>query len=233
MIKITEKELVKFIDQTNLKPQATEEEMRKFLEEAKKYDFCGVAIMPAWAPLASKILKGSDVKIVVAIGFPLGTIPTELKVEEVKWVLENSSNCEIDMVMNIPLLKSGKYVAVRKDIEAVVKAAEGVPVKVIIEVPLLTKDEIVIASLISELAGAQYVKTSTGFKGFKGWRPTTAEDVRFIKSVVGDKMKVKAAGGIRTLSQALEIIEAGASRIGTSSGVQIVEDYRRLSKLFP
>lgn len=228
-VKINEKELARYLDQTNLKVEASESEITQFVEDAKKYEFYGVAIMPYWVPLATKILKGSKTTIIAAIGFPSGTIPTESKVEETKWCIENGlPNIEIDMVMNLSWLKSRRYDLVRKEIEEVVKAADGRVVKVIIEAPLLTKDEIVIASLIAEAAGANFVKTSTGFKGFHGWRPTTPEDVRLIRNVVGKQVKVKAAGGIKTTGQALAIIEAGADRIGTSSGVQIVEGLVRL-----
>ena len=232
MISISEEQLVKYLDQTNLQPQVSKDEMRRFLEEARAYDFYGVAIMPAWVPLASEILEGSDTRIVAAIAFPLGTLPTKLKVQETKWVIANSlPSTEIDMVINNAFLKAREYGKVRDDICAVVEAAEGHTVKVIIEVPALTRDEAVIASLISQEAGAQFVKTSTGFKGFRFMRPTTVEDVKLIKSVVGDRVKVKAAGGISRLDQVLAIVEAGASRVGTSSGVRIVETYRQYKKL--
>lgn len=232
MLEITEKELVKYIDQTNLKPDITEDQMSHFLQEAREYQFCGVAIMPSWIPLAAKMLQGSNTRIVAAIGFPLGTIPTELKVAETNWAIENGGpDIEIDVVMNKAFLKSRKYKLVEDDISAVVKAANGKTVKVIIEVPALTRDEVVIASLIAEIAGAQFIKTSTGFKGFTFMRPTTVEDVKLIKSVIGNRLKVKAAGGIRTIDQALALIEAGADRIGTSSGVSIVEGYRKLKAL--
>jgi len=227
-MKLTVKHLVKYLDQTNLKPEATEEEIREFIEKSKEFEFYGVAVMPLWVPLAREILKGSETRLVVAIGYPLGTIPTELKVQEVKWAVENGpSNLEIDMVMNLALLKSGNYDGVREDINAVVKAADGRIVKVIIEAPLLKREEVVIASMLSELGGAHFVKTSTGYKGLYGWRPTTVEDVKLIKSVVGERLKIKAAGGINTLDQVLALIEAGASRIGTSSGVHIVETLKK------
>jgi deoxyribose-phosphate aldolase len=231
MVKIMEEELVRYIDQTNLKSEATEDEMICFLQEAKKYRFYAASILPSWMPLGAKILQGSETRVDAVIGFPLGTVPTELKVVETKWAIENGTpEMEIDMVMNVSLLKSRKYGFVKGDISAVIKAAEGNTVKVIIEVPLLTPEEVVIASLICEIAGAQFVKTSTGFKGLAGWRPTTIEDVKLIKSVVGNTLKVKAAGGIRTIDKVLAMIEAGADRIGTSSGVPIVEEYRKFKK---
>lgn len=237
--KITEEELVKIIDQTNLRTDLSEEEIKEFIEEAKRYNFYGIAVMPIWVPLATKMLANSDMKIIAAIGFPLGAIPTELKIEETKWVIENgpssSDKLEIDFVMNITQLKSGNYAAVRNEISEIVKAAEGRVVKVIIEVPLLTREEIVIASLLAEAAGAHYVKTATGFRGwgFPGpslWRPTTAEDVTLIKNVVGNKLKVKVSGGMETLSDVLAVIEAGADRIGTAYGVQIINEYRKLKQ---
>ncbi|MHA1505594.1 MAG: deoxyribose-phosphate aldolase [Candidatus Asgardarchaeia archaeon] len=221
-MKFTREELAKKLDQTLLEPYTSEKEMEAFCEEAKKYGFASVAILPVHVPIAARVLEGSDVKVTAAIAFPLGSLPTELKVSEVEWCIENGAD-EVDMVMNIGALKSGKYDVVKKDIEEVVKAAKGKIVKVILEVPLLTRDEVIKACEIVKETGAHYVKTSTGFKGFKGWRPTTVEDVKLLKECVGDKLKVKAAGGIRTAEQAIAIIEAGAERIGTSSGVRIVE----------
>lgn len=223
--------LAAYIDQTKLDADATEEEMKEFLEEAKSYGFYGAAVMPFWVPLAARILQGSSTRIVAAIGYPLGTIPSRLKVQETKWVIQNAGPLvEVDMVMNIASLKSCDYQAVREDIEAVVHAAEGKIVKVIIETPLLKREEIVLASLICKLAGASFVKTSTGFKEFRGWRPTTLEDIKIIKEAVGAKLKIKAAGGIRTLEDALAMINAGVSRIGTSSGVSIMRRHRELSE---
>jgi deoxyribose-phosphate aldolase len=236
---ITEKDLVKIIDQTNLQPDLSEEGIKKFIEETKRYNFYGIAVMPIWVPLATKMLEGSDMKIIAAIGFPLGAIPLELKVEETRWVIENgpssSDKLEIDFVINITQLKSGNYAAVRDEISEIVKTAEGRIVKVIIEVPLLTREEIVIVSLLAEAAGAHFVKTATGFRGwgFPGpslWRPTTAEDVALIKNVIGDKLKIKASGGIETLSDVLAVLEAGADRIGTAYGVQIINEYRKLKQ---
>jgi len=237
---ITEEKLVKMIDQTNLRPDLNEEEMKKFVEEAKKYNFYGVAVMPLWVPTVTKMLDNSDMKIIAAIGFPLGAIPTELKVAETRWVIENGPSSpdklEIDVVMNLTQLKSENYAAIKNEISEIVKTAEGRIVKVIIEVPLLTRKEIAIASLLSAAAGAHFVKTATGFRGwgFPGpslWRPTTAEDVALIKSVVGDRLKVKASGGMETLSDVLAVIEAGADRIGTAYGVQIINEYRKLKEV--
>lgn len=221
-MKLTREELAKKIDQTLLEPYTTKKEIEAFCNEAKKYGFASVAILPVHVPTAAGVLEGSDVKVDAAIGFPLGSLPTELKVSEAEWCVENGAY-ELDMVMNICALKSGKFDVVKKDIEEVVRVAKGRIVKVILEVPLLTENEIVMACNIAKEAGAQFVKTSTGFKGFKGWRPTTIEDVKLLRRLVGTNMKIKAAGGIRTAEQAIALIEAGADRIGTSSGVKIVE----------
>jgi deoxyribose-phosphate aldolase len=227
MTKITEHQLVRSIDQTNLNPNATESEIMAFVNNARTYNFCSVAIMPVWIPLATQILQGAQTTVVAAIGFPLGTCTTFSKVAETKWSIEHGpKNIEIDMVMNVPLIKSNRYDLLEKDMHAVVEAAGTHIVKVIIEVPILTHQEIVIASLIAENAGADFIKTSTGFKQFKNWRPSTTDDVRLIKTAVSNRLKIKVAGGIGTLSQALAVLEAGASRIGTSSGNTIVDTFR-------
>lgn len=223
MTKITRKELVQKIDQTKLNEEATEKEMSEFLEEAKKYGFVSVAILPVHVKLAKQILKGSDVKIDTTVGFPLGSMPQEFKELEAKNMVEAGAD-EIDMVINHCALKSGKYDFVKKDIEGVINAADGRVVKVILEVPLRTPEEVKKACEIAMEAGADFVKTSTGFKRFKNWRPTTVEDVKLMRGIVGDKMKIKAAGGIRTTEQALAMLEAGADRIGTSSGVTIADE---------
>jgi deoxyribose-phosphate aldolase len=229
MIKFSEETIVRYIDQTNLKPDATTRDISSFVEEAREYGFCSVAIMPSWIPLAKTILDGGKTTIVGAIGFPLGTCTTSSKVAEARWAIKHGpEDVEIDMVMNVPFLKSGQYGLLEKDIRLVVEASESHIVKLIIEVPILTKQEIVIASLIAGNAGVDYVKTSTGFKHFKGWRPSTVDDVLLIKSVVGDSMKIKVSGGISTLTQSLRVIKAGASRIGTSSGVAITNTFRSL-----
>jgi deoxyribose-phosphate aldolase len=226
-MKITEYQLAQSIDQTNLNPKATETEITDFVINARTYNFCSTAIMPAWIPLATQLLQGGQTTVVAAIGFPLGTCTTFSKVAETNWSIEHGpEDIEIDMVMNVPLIKSFRYDALEKDIRAVADAATGHTVKVIIEVPVLTCEEIVIASLIAENAGADFIKTSTGFKPLKNWRPSTTEDVRLIKSAIGSRLKIKVAGGIGTLSQAFAILEAGASRIGTSSGNAIVDAFR-------
>jgi len=230
MLTITERELCRYLDQTNVQPQATERDIRSFVEEARGYQFASVAIMPVWVPLATELLRGSETTIAAAVGYPLGTTPTECKVQETRWVVERGpADVELDLVMNIPMLKSGQYEALESDLRAVMGAAQGRVVKVIIELPILTGAEVVIASMLCEKVKADYVKTSTGFTAFQGWRVCQPRDVSLIKSVVGDRVKVKASGGLKTLREALSMIDAGASRIGTSCGVAIVGDYRRWS----
>ena len=197
------------------------------LLEAKKYRFGAVAILPSAIPLAREVLKGSGVKIVAAIGFPLGTIPPELKIDEAEKAIKDGAD-ELDVVMNKGALKQGKIEDVKKEIKGIVNLADGKVVKVIIEVPYLNRKEIELACNLIIGCGAHFVKTSTGFKGFHKWRPTTVDDIKLIKSIVKDRIRIKASGGIRTAGQALAVIGAGADRIGTSSGVQIIEGYRRM-----
>jgi len=229
MIKITPEDMAKRVDQTNLHEEATEEEMQSFFEEAKKYQFVTVAILPNQIKLAKRVLKGSGVKIVAAIAFPLGSTSPELKALETRRAVEDGAD-EIDMVINNCALHSGQYDVVKKDIEGVVKAANGRPVKVIIEVSFLTPELFEKACKIAMEAKADFVKTSTGFKRFSGWRPTTVEDVLEMKRIVGKKMKVKPAGGISTTEQALAMYVAGADRIGASAGVKFIEDLKKASK---
>ena len=224
---ITENQLLRSIDQTNLSPSITQAEIVAFVTRARAYGFCSVAVMPVWIPLATQLLQGSQTTVAAAVAFPLGTCTTFAKVAETKWSIEHGpGSIEIDMVMNVPLMKSARYDALEEDIRAVVEVAQGHVVKVIIEVPVLSREEIVIASLIAEKAGADFIKTSTGFKALKHWRPSTPDDVRLIKSAVGNTMRIKVAGGISTLPQALAVLEAGASRIGTSMGDTIVDTFR-------
>jgi len=179
----------------------------------------------------NKAFPNNPIIIDPAIGFPLGTATSEEKVRETNWVLDQlASNAEIDMVMNIAMLKSRQYHLVVEDIKGVVQAANGHTVKVIIESPILTPDEIVIASLLCLQAGANFVKTSTGFNHFPGWRTSTPDDVRLIRTAIGDQMKIKISGGIKTLEQALDALEASADRIGTAFGVQIIDQYRSMVK---
>ncbi|QAT63449.1 deoxyribose-phosphate aldolase [Acidilutibacter cellobiosedens] len=213
-------DIARFIDHTLLKPDATEEMIENLCNEAKKYNFYAVCINPYYVKLAKNILRNSNVKIATVIGFPLGANTGKIKALEAEESIKDGAD-ELDMVINIAALKNKDYDKVKEDIEEVVKKAKGnALVKVIIETCLLTEDEKVRACNLSLEAGANFVKTSTGFNG-KG---ATVEDIRLIKSVVGDKMKIKASGGIRDYETAIKMIEAGANRIGASSSVKIVQD---------
>jgi len=226
---ITREQLASYIDQTNLKPDATQNEISEFIHQSRAYRFKTVALMPSWVPLASEILEGSRTSIVSSIGFPLGTCTTDSKVAETRWSIQNGlPDLEIDMVMNLSLFKSRRYQEVKADIHSVVEAAQGHTTKVIIEVPLLHEDEIIIASQIAVDAGIDFIKTSTGFRAYPEMRASTVEDIRLIKSAVNERVKLKIAGGIFSLEQALEVIDAGVMRIGTIAGVQIVEALDKL-----
>ena len=206
----------KHIDHTVLKQDTPESKVVTLLEQAKKFNFVAVCINSVWIPLAKKMLAGTNVKICTVVGFPLGAIPAECKAFETRHAVKNGAD-EIDMVINIGFLKDKKYTEVLHDIYSVVKAAGSKCVKVIIECCLLTEQEKIKACELCVAAGANYVKTSTGFS--KGG--ATLEDVFLMKETVGDKAKVKAAGGIRTYKDAVKFIWAGADRIGTSGGHNI------------
>jgi deoxyribose-phosphate aldolase len=216
-------EINRYIDHTLLKPEATEEQIRKICAEAREYGFASVCVNACHAELVAKELRGTDVKTCVVVGFPLGaTLPGVKAFEAMKAVEKGAS--EIDMVINIGALKSGKTDLVKADMESVIQTVgEWAIVKVILECCLLTGEEIRKACELAVSAGAHYVKTSTGFSS----GGATLEDVRLMKEVVGGKAKVKAAGGIRTLEKALAMIEAGADRIGASAGVAIVKESRQ------
>lgn len=207
----------KYIDHTNLKPTATEADITKLCEEAKKYDFASVCINPCNIPLAKKLLEGTDVKVCTVIGFPLGANSVTVKAAETAEAYDMGCE-EFDMVINIGALKDGKYDYVRDEISAVVAAAKGKCVKVIIETGLLTDEEKVIAVKLSCEAGASFVKTSTGIMA----GGATIADVALMKKNVSGGTKVKASGGIKDAEFALNLIEAGADRLGTSSGMAII-----------
>lgn len=216
-------EIAKMIDHTLLKPDATDSDIKKLADEAKEYGFASVCVNPCHVKLVADALKGSDVKVCTVIGFPLGANTTETKIFETKEAISNGAN-EIDMVLNIGKLKSGDYDYVKKDIEAVTKAAKSfgeIVVKVILETCYLTDDEKVKACEITVDAGADFVKTSTGF----GSGGATVHDVELMRKTVGENFGVKASGGVRTADFAKEIVKAGANRIGTSSGIQIVKGW--------
>lgn len=209
--------LNKFIDHTILKPETTQEQVEKILSEAKEYDFASVCVNPTWVSLAAESLKDSDVKVCTVIGFPLGANTSAVKAFETKDAIANGAD-EIDMVINVGALKAGNDALVLDDIKAVVDASGDKLVKVIIETCLLTDDEKVRACQLSKEAGADYVKTSTGFSS----GGATVADVALMRKTVGPDMGVKASGGARSYEDAIAFIEAGASRIGASSGVAIM-----------
>lgn len=210
--------LNKYIDHTLLKPDASQEQIETLIEEAKKYDFASVCVNPTWVNFAAQALKATDVKVCTVIGFPLGANTPELKAFETSDAIQNGAN-EVDMVINIGALKSRNFDLVERDIRAVVEAAKGTLVKVIIETCLLTDDEKVKACQIAQKAGADFVKTSTGFST----GGATVADVALMRKTIGPDMGVKASGGARSYEDALAFIKAGATRIGASSGVAIME----------
>jgi deoxyribose-phosphate aldolase len=212
--------LAKMIDHTLLKPDATEQEIAQLCFEAKKYNFASVCVNPTWVSLCAQLLRGSPVKVCTVIGFPLGATSSETKAFETETAIKQGAT-EIDMVINIGALKARDLETVAKDIRGVVMMAHshGAIVKVIIETTLLTDEEKTLASLISKEAGADFVKTSTGFAG----GGATIHDVELMRKAVGPQMGVKASGGVRTYEDAANMIKAGATRIGASAGVKILQ----------
>lgn len=214
-------DLAGMIDHTLLKPDASQAEIAQLCYEAKTYHFASVCINPAHVKLAAQLLKDSDVKVCTVVGFPLGATPAVVKAYETQQAIRDGAT-EIDMVINIGALKSQDYRLVLEDIAAVVRTAHAgnALVKVIIEAALLTDEEKVIASQLAKAAGADFVKTSTGF----GPGGATAADVALMRRVVGPDLGVKAAGGVRTYADAQAMINAGATRIGASAGIKIISD---------
>ena len=220
---LTESEIARLIDHTLLKPDATQTEIAKLCAEALQYRFASVCVNPWNVAQAAEILRGSDVKVCTVVGFPLGATLPEVKVFEAQKSIERGAQ-EIDMVINIGALKTGLLDAVEKDIHDVVAASHhaGAICKVIIETCLLTREEKIQASLAAKNAGADFVKTSTGFSS----AGATPDDVRLIRETIGPHTGVKAAGGVRTLEDLLKMVDAGATRIGASAGVKIIEQLR-------
>jgi len=210
--------LAHFIDHTLLKPTATDEQVAEICRQARTYQFASVCINPAYIPLTAKMLAGSGVKVCTVIGFPLGSTSTETKAFETRDAVAKGAD-EIDMVIHIGKLKSGDFEYVCNDIRAVVQSAQGRVVKVIIETSLLTDDEKVAACILAKAAGAQFVKTSTGFGG----GGATPEDIALMRRIVGKELGVKASGGVKDCESAEKLIAAGASRLGASASVEIVE----------
>lgn len=211
------------IDHTALKADAKEEDIVKLCEEAIEYNFAAVCVNPYYVRFSSEKLRNTSIKVATVIGFPLGASTKEVKAFEAKNAIDNGAH-ELDMVINIGALKDKKYEIVKQDIAAVVEAARGKAlVKVIIETSLLSDQEKVKACELAKEAGANFVKTSTGFSAAGASR----EDVKLMKETVGEDMGVKASGGIRNLDTAREMINAGASRIGASSGVKIAQELNK------
>ena len=206
----------KYIDHTILKPYATYKDIVKICNEAYEFKFKSVCINPCWVPLAHELLKGTDVLVCTVIGFPLGANDKTVKAYEATKAITDGAD-ELDMVINIGFAKDHNYEAVYEDIKAVVNAANGVLVKVILETCYLTDEEIVECSKMALKAGADFVKTSTGF----GSGGATVEAVKLMRQTVGENMGVKASGGIKTKEDYLAMVSAGANRIGTSNGINI------------
>lgn len=212
-------EINQYIDHTLLKPDATRAQIKKIIEEAKEYNFFSVCINPFWVPLAHEELKDTSVKVCTVIGFPLGANTSAVKEYETTDAIKNGAN-EVDMVINIGALKGGEYEVVKEDIQKVVAASkEKALVKVIIESSLLTDEEIVKACELAKEAGADFVKTSTGFAN----GGASVHAVELMRKTVGSEMGVKASGGIHSYEDAKALIDAGATRIGASAGIAIVE----------
>ena len=213
--------LNKYVEHTLLKQDATKAELIKLFDEAKQYNFLGVCVNPCYVPLAKENLKDSGVKIVTVIGFPLGANTTETKIFETINAVRDGAD-EIDMVINVTKLKDRELDYIVNEISGIKAACQGKALKVIIETDLLTKEEVKLASELCIKGGADFVKTSTGF--VKGGVGAKVEDVEIMYNTVKDAgLKVKASGGVRDKDAAIAMIKAGASRLGTSSGVKIVE----------
>ena len=220
-MELTAEKLANMIDYACLKPNATEEDVLRFCQIAKKYRFKAAHILPTNLPIVVRQLKDSGINIGVPVGFPFGTTFPEVKAFEAKKAVDMGAQ-EIDMVINIGALRSKRYKLVYEDIRGVVEAAKESIVKVILEIHYLSEEEIVKGCQISKEAGAHFVKTSTGFTPHE----LKVEEIRLMRRTVGPKMGVKAAGGIRDIDLCLSLIKAGANRIGTSRGDQLVEEFK-------
>jgi deoxyribose-phosphate aldolase len=210
-------DMAKLIDHTLLKPEATRDEVVKLCEEARKHRFASVCVNTTWVPLCKAMLAGTDVMVCAVVGFPLGAMSPSAKAYEAREAMRQGAR-EIDMVINIGALKSGDYETVFEDICRVVKSAAPAQVKVILETSALDTEQKIIGSTLSKLAGAAFVKTSTGF----GKGGATVEDVALMRRIVGPGIGVKASGGVRTAEDVVKMAQAGANRIGASASVAIV-----------
>ncbi len=221
--KFSKKEIAKYIDHTNVSPNSKPKDIEKLCREAAKYDFYGVVVVPYYVRLARKLLRNTDVKLSTVIGFPFGVQCTEAKLKEMENVFRYVD--EFDVVMNRPAFKARDYNHVLKELKRVVKAAENKPVKVIIETPELTNTEIKKATELVLRSGAAFVKTAVGLKG-----PAQLKHVSIMASVTKGRIGIKASGGIRNCEQAIEFIKAGATRIGSSHGVDIIRTCGKSAK---
>ena len=210
-----------WIDHTLLKPEATPDQIERLCQEARVHQFAAVCVNPVYVPRCRPLLEGSSTRVCTVVGFPLGATLTGAKVDETRRAIEAGAQ-EIDMVIAVGLLRAGEYQAAAEDIGAVVEAshAQQALVKVILEMCLLSRSEKIMACLLSQAVGADFVKTSTGF----GSGGATLEDVELMRRVIGPQMGLKAAGGIRSLADARAMLRAGATRLGTSAGVKIVQE---------
>lgn len=218
-------ELNKYIDHTNLSPSATSKDIDKLIQEAIKYDFKSVCIAPSYVKYAKEALKNSDVLVCTVIGFPLGYNATSVKVYETKIAVEHGAD-EIDMVINVGRFKDGQYEYVLNEIKAIKEACNGKTLKVIVETALLTKAELIKITELVMQSGADFIKTSTGFS----YRGASFEDIQTMKETCGDKLLIKASGGIKNLADAQEMIRLGANRLGMSKSVPVMEDLFKLEK---
>ncbi len=216
-------DIAKLIDHTLLKPDATQDEIAQLCYEARKYNFAAVCVNPSYVKLCMQLLQGTPVHVCTVVGFPLGATPPEVKAYEAQQAIDDGAT-EVDMVINVGALKSKDYSLVERDIATVARTchAGGAILKVIIEAALLTDEEKVIACQLAKTAGAEYVKTSTGF----GPGGATVHDVELMRRAVGPGMGIKAAGGIRTYDDVRAMVTAGATRIGASAGVKIVQQVK-------
>ncbi|WP_457642559.1 deoxyribose-phosphate aldolase [Persephonella sp.] len=212
----------KYIDHTNLKPYATYKDIEKLCEEAKEFSFYGICVNPFYVKFVSDILKKTDIKVISVVGFPLGENKLKTKLIEASTAVNDGAN-ELDIVWNIGAFKSGDYSYVEEELKTIIYYTQNITHKIIVETAYLTEKEKEIAVNIVINSGAEFIKTSTGFaeEGAK------LEDIKLFKKIAKDKIKIKAAGGIKDYKTAIEMIKAGASRIGTSHGVKIVENIER------
>ncbi|MEK6774584.1 MAG: deoxyribose-phosphate aldolase [Bdellovibrionota bacterium] len=218
MQKYTAGELAKFIDHTLLKADATSKQIQTLCEEALKHHFFGVCVNSSFVSFCSQTLSGTGVHVVSVVGFPLGAMGSLAKAYEAEFAVNNGAS-EVDMVLNLAAIKEKNYKNATNDIQQVVKASRGKIVKVILETNLLTNEEKIAACQCSQEAGAHFVKTNTGFSG----GGATLDDVLLMKKTVGSALQVKASGGIKNTQQALEYLNAGVSRLGTSSGIALIQ----------